>query len=374
MTNATFIQQAQRAVKTGQKQQARLLLQQAIRHNPQDYAAWLWLASITSSPRTALEYVRRAEMLNPTHPAVGKARIWAEQRLRAAQDEPKTMPVERQQTSGRPSSKRSWPTAVIGTTLSLILLGLIILTGLLAWDRLDFPQPVLSTQPMISSQAAVADTVARAVTDHQDAAAPGQAVASVATPSAEPGAPPPAGQPRVLPKNIAAGQAETNDPRPTWTITPTPTPTPLPTPTPVPTFVNPLVNQGGARPLGVGPTERWVDVNLTSQTLVAYEGDQPVLNTIISSGTWQHPTVTGQFRIYVRYESQTMDGRRLGYDYYLENVPYVMYFYQDYALHGTYWHNNFGTPMSHGCVNMKTPDAGWLFNWASIGTLVNVHY
>jgi lipoprotein-anchoring transpeptidase ErfK/SrfK len=76
----------------------------------------------------------------------------------------------------------------------------------------------------------------------------------------------------------------------------------------------------------------------------------------------------------LRYESQTMDGRLLGYDYYLENVPYVMYFYQDYALHGTYWHNNFGTPMSHGCVNLPTADAGWLFNWTSIGTLVNVHY
>jgi lipoprotein-anchoring transpeptidase ErfK/SrfK len=117
-----------------------------------------------------------------------------------------------------------------------------------------------------------------------------------------------------------------------------------------------------------------VDVNLSTQTLTAYEGDEAVMTSRVSSGTWDHPTVTGQFRIYVRFRSQTMDGRRLGYDYYLENVPYVMYFYEDYALHGTYWHNNFGTPMSHGCVNMKTPDAGWLFEWTGIGTLVNVHY
>jgi len=51
-----------------------------------------------------------------------------------------------------------------------------------------------------------------------------------------------------------------------------------------------------------------------------------------------------------------------------------MYFYEGYSLHGTYWHHNFGHPMSHGCVNMRTSDAAWLYNWASVGTLVNIHY
>jgi lipoprotein-anchoring transpeptidase ErfK/SrfK len=51
-----------------------------------------------------------------------------------------------------------------------------------------------------------------------------------------------------------------------------------------------------------------------------------------------------------------------------------MYFYKGYGLHGTYWHSNFGTPMSHGCVNLTIPDAQWLYNWASVGTLVNIHY
>jgi len=126
--------------------------------------------------------------------------------------------------------------------------------------------------------------------------------------------------------------------------------------------------------VNAGPGEHWIDVNLTTQSLTAYEGDQPVLTTYISSGAWPHLTVTGQFQVYIRYQSQDMNGFRLGYDYYLENVPYVMYFYKDYALHGTYWHNNFGFPMSHGCVNMKTADAQWLFNWSSYGTVVNVHY
>ncbi len=125
---------------------------------------------------------------------------------------------------------------------------------------------------------------------------------------------------------------------------------------------------------GAGDGERWIDVNLSTQMLTAYEGNLAVMSTYISSGVWPYLTVTGQFEVYIRYQSQDMNGYRLGYDYYLEDVPYVMYFYKDFALHGTYWHNNFGTPMSHGCVNMTIPDAQWLYNWSTYGTLVSVHY
>ncbi len=138
-----------------------------------------------------------------------------------------------------------------------------------------------------------------------------------------------------------------------------------PAPAPAPAPAAPAVTSYGAR---------WIDVNLSTQTLTAYEDTTPVFSSLISSGTWQFPTVTGQFSIYLRYQSQDMNGYRLGYDYYLAGVPYVMYFYRDYALHGTYWHNNFGTPMSHGCVNLPTPAAQWLYNWSSYGTTVNVHY
>jgi lipoprotein-anchoring transpeptidase ErfK/SrfK len=119
---------------------------------------------------------------------------------------------------------------------------------------------------------------------------------------------------------------------------------------------------------------RWIDINLSTQRLTAFEGNTPVYGASVSTGIRAYPTVVGQFKIYTRYASQTMDGRRLGFDYYLPGVPYVMYFYGNYAIHGTYWHSNFGTPMSHGCVNMSTPDAQWLYNWSSIGTPVNVHY
>jgi len=119
---------------------------------------------------------------------------------------------------------------------------------------------------------------------------------------------------------------------------------------------------------------RWIDVNLTTQRLTAYENNTAVYNALISSGAYPYLTVTGQFQIYLRYQAQDMNGYRLGYDYYLPNVPYVQYFYRDFALHGTYWHNNFGTPMSHGCVNLSTPDAQWIYGWSTYGTVVNVHY
>jgi lipoprotein-anchoring transpeptidase ErfK/SrfK len=63
-----------------------------------------------------------------------------------------------------------------------------------------------------------------------------------------------------------------------------------------------------------------------------------------------------------------------GPGYYLPDVPWVMFFYDEYGFHGTYWHNNFGSPMSRGCVNLRTEAAEWLYNWASVGTPVNIHY
>lgn len=150
-----------------------------------------------------------------------------------------------------------------------------------------------------------------------------------------------------------------------------PSPTPLPTDTDEPeyTYIPP------APPMSVpiGDTNlysRWIDVNLSQQMVYAYEGDVMVNAFVVSSGTWQYPTVTGQYNVYVKYLYKDMWGD----DYYLPDVPYTMFFYDGYAIHGTYWHNNFGVPMSHGCVNMTIPDAGWIYQWASVGTMVNVHY
>jgi lipoprotein-anchoring transpeptidase ErfK/SrfK len=113
---------------------------------------------------------------------------------------------------------------------------------------------------------------------------------------------------------------------------------------------------------------RWIDVDLAHQRVTAYEGRTPVYTTLASTGLPNTPTVEGQFRIWIklRYDDMTGPG------YYLEDVPYVMYFYQGYGFHGVWWHANFGHAMSHGCVNLPTDAAEWLFNWADVGTLVNV--
>jgi LysM repeat protein len=116
--------------------------------------------------------------------------------------------------------------------------------------------------------------------------------------------------------------------------------------------------------------KRWVEVDLTNQTLTAWQGDVPVLFTAISSGRAGTPTVTGRFTIGTKYKVVRMTGP--GYD--IPDVPWVMYFHQGYALHGAYWHNNFGVPMSHGCVNLRPSEAEMLYDWAPAGTEVYVHY
>lgn len=122
--------------------------------------------------------------------------------------------------------------------------------------------------------------------------------------------------------------------------------------------------------------KKWIEVNLTQQSLTAYEEATPVRNFLISSGVPGHETVTGVFHIYVKYASQRMvGGSKAAGDYYdLPNVPWVNYFYQDYALHGAYWHHNWGHTMSHGCVNEPDDQAKWIYDWAPIGTTVVIHY
>jgi LysM repeat protein len=114
---------------------------------------------------------------------------------------------------------------------------------------------------------------------------------------------------------------------------------------------------------------KWIDINLATQSLVAYEGQRAVYSATVSTGLARTPTPKGRFRIYRKIRSTRMSGP--GYN--LPNVPYVMYFRGGYSIHGTYWHNNFGRPMSHGCVNMRIADAQWLYNWAPVGTPVVIY-
>ena len=111
--------------------------------------------------------------------------------------------------------------------------------------------------------------------------------------------------------------------------------------------------------------EKWIEVSLDKQLLTAWEGNKVVMQFPISSGLWA-ATPKGTFNIWYKTRYQKMEGgkKELGTYYNLPNVPSNMFFYQGYALHGAYWHNNFGHPMSHGCVNEPLAQAAALFEWA----------
>ncbi|WP_407676157.1 L,D-transpeptidase [Planktothrix mougeotii] len=116
-------------------------------------------------------------------------------------------------------------------------------------------------------------------------------------------------------------------------------------------------------------SERWILIDLSRQRLIAWEGNQPVYAVIVSTGKADTPTRTGVFKVYTKYETTRMTGP----DYDVPDVPYTMYYDGGMAIHGAYWHNLFGTPVSHGCTNVAVNHAKWLFEWASVGTPVIVH-
>ncbi len=109
-------------------------------------------------------------------------------------------------------------------------------------------------------------------------------------------------------------------------------------------------------------------VSTDDQRIYAYEDGRLVHSHLTSTGRYETPTVLGDYKIYVKYLADDMSGP----GYFLPQVPYTMYFYQGYGIHGTYWHNSFGRRMSHGCVNLPTEEAKWFFDWASVGTPVRV--
>jgi lipoprotein-anchoring transpeptidase ErfK/SrfK len=117
-------------------------------------------------------------------------------------------------------------------------------------------------------------------------------------------------------------------------------------------------------------------VNLSNQWLYAYEGDQQVFDAPISTGRDGMETPTGTYAIYAKLPVQTMDGVLDGKYWVVPEVPNVMYIYGGVALHGTYWHNRFGTGarLSHGCVNLPLKSAAWIYQWAPVGTPVRVTY
>lgn len=129
--------------------------------------------------------------------------------------------------------------------------------------------------------------------------------------------------------------------------------------------------------VNTGYYPKWIEVDLTSKRLYAYEYTNLVATYLASAGAPATPTVTGQYSIYAKFEQQNMQGENVdGSSYYQPNVQWINYFYRDYAIHGNYWRpvSYFGNVnSSHGCVGLLNGDASWIYNWAPVGTPVIVH-
>ena len=118
-----------------------------------------------------------------------------------------------------------------------------------------------------------------------------------------------------------------------------------------------------ARPKSVAQDEKWLHVDLTRQTLVAYRGDTPVFATLVSTGREGFDTPAGLFRIHEKHKTRTMRGSDTDGPFEVAEVPWTMFYRGSYALHGAYWHDDFGNVRSHGCINLSPIDARWLFHF-----------
>jgi lipoprotein-anchoring transpeptidase ErfK/SrfK len=348
--NQYALQQAQEALRKGDRPTARRWAQQAVLLDPDREDAWLVLAA-TASPKASVAYLKRALEINPQSQAARRGMHQAIQQIRA-----ETASDSSHKVIPPPLVPYPIPSEALihkrPLYFPVVLIIVICLSGLITWSASPTFIQALNTNHPLSIAAIQIPKETRTAT-------PTTTFTSTPTSTSTP--------PFTLTPTFTT----------TPTIIPSDTPTSVPTRTPQPTK-KPKQAKSKApagkytypgRPAGVGADENWVDIDLSLQRTYAYRGDQLLQTFLVSTGTWLHPTVTGTFRIYVKYRYADMSGP----GYYLPNVPYVMYFYKGYGLHGTYWHHNFGTPMSHGCINLKTSDSAWMFGFASVGTIVNIH-
>ena len=383
-----IILKAREALLRKDKATARVLGEQATLLAPDFEDAWLILAASELDPLDALAYARKALEIQPQSPRARRAVEWAEQKMNQAgggkervgliqAEASRDIPIIREskniEVASEPKPRRRL--ILYGGAFGLLACVMLLFA---AWSTAPVFASILDRAPAPTQENLWAHADIPKPSGPQSDSNPGAPVAQApvtATPIVVPtvSIPEPTFTPTFIPidaPTLTPAATETPAALAMDVLADTPTseyipPTAAPTneyPTSVPP---PVVASGGS----TGGT-RWIDVDLTNQMVYAYEGDTAVNSFLVSTGTWLTPTITGKYKIYVKYRAADMSGP----GYYLADVPYVMYFYKGYGLHGTYWHNNFGTPMSHGCINLRTTDAEWLFGWASIGTVVNVHY
>lgn len=393
----TFIllQQARLALQRGNKLEARRLATQAAALAPEMEDPWLLLAAV-AHPRASIVYLQRALQINPGSPRARTGMEWAVKRLQEVRSAEFGVESRKSEVGSREEVPGSvLPPSLFGegaggevlprrnSRLLWLLPALILLclaSALAAWAWQPVTAPIYGNARQAAIGLVFTATASEIPTE---TASPTSTEMPTATSTATE-TPTPTFTPTDTP-TATFTPTDTPLPSPTPTDTPTPPPAPTPTatvppptivvqlpPTPAPTPRPPKPSKRAgpeARPDSVGQDERWVDVDLSSQTAYAMQGDQVINSFLVSTGLYPHTTVTGVYRIYVKYRYADMYGE----DYNLADVPYVMYFYEGYGLHGTYWHHNFGHPMSHGCVNMRTADAGWMYEYTVVGTVVSVH-
>lgn len=364
---------AQRAVQNGDRRAARRWAEIAASISPQREEPWLILAAL-ASPRASIRYLGRALEINPGSERARRGMHWAVERLRKTTKNNHPVLIH---TGTNSALENNNSTNIFGQAQEVRVRepeGKILHPPKKEKRRSPtFPKVFRATGIVILSLLACL-AIAWVFWPGNSAAALAFIKSPLVTPPAY-SANLDIVKPTYTPTFTATfTPTSTFTPTPTYTLTPTPTDTPTPTetftPTPVQTDTAIPVPSNTPYVIPDNGGERWIDVDLSNQMLYAYQGNSLVASFLVSTGVPAYPTVTGQYHIYIKLESTLMYGD----GYYLPNVPYTMYFYKGYGIHGTYWHNNFGHPMSHGCVNMYTPDAEWLFYWASEGTLVNVHY
>ncbi|MCC6299370.1 MAG: L,D-transpeptidase family protein [Anaerolineales bacterium] len=387
-----FVTKAREALRRGDKLGARMLGEQAALSAPDFEDAWLILTASDSDPQDALAYAKKALELDPQSPRARKAVEWAEGRLNQPKvgnepvaairnEAPRGIPVVRESKEAKPiiQPKRNSRVILYAGVFGLLACVVFVFA---AWSAFSSPAfaSILDNAPAPTQENLWAPVeIAKPSVTSLDAGVPVAQAPATATPNVV--------ADTSTPEPLAPTSIPTNAPAFTATIAPTSEPTAIPsateTPgvlamdivadTPTSAYVPPTAGPVAAPPSSGGDSRggvRWIDVDLTNQMVYAYEGDTIVNSFVVSTGTAYTPTVTGKFKIWIKLKKTNMSGP----GYYLADVPYTMYFYKGYGLHGTYWHSNFGTPMSHGCVNLSIPDAEWLFYWASEGTVVNVHY
>lgn len=396
----TRLRQGIDAARAGRGQEAREHLIAVLKQDPQNIPALLWLAFVSPSAQDTIRLLKRVLVLDPENERAEAGLRWAKARLEVEPDQPEAdqttaASVEaeedeavnetsiRQQLLSDQIQKQAKKGALAQRARRNInpLLVIVFVTGavglisialgalifvptetLAAWlpaaiERVANGAEMLKVEPMgpvVPPAAASSRPATKSFTSQADTLAltgpplleSRLSLADLAGPS-----------PQAVPSAETAAPvapAETNPAslEPAALIGPELAPPVAESQVPA---ENPLLVHQPAY-----PGEKWIEVNVTTQQVTAWEGDRPVFSFIVSTGLPNTPTILGEFHIYWKLESALM----IGPNYYLPEVPYTMYFYRGYALHGTYWHHNFGQPMSHGCVNLETGEAKKLFEWA----------